>query len=125
MHVLPPFLLETVTQPLQPSGNPCVPSPCGSNSVCKVIDNHAACSCLPNYIGRSPNCRPECSINSECPGNLACLNEKCRDPCPGSCGIATTCIVLNHSPICQCEIGFTGDPFVGCSAIPGKIFGEQ
>lgn len=104
-----------------PSVDPCVPSPCGPNSQCRVIGNQPVCSCLPNYIGRAPNCRPECTINAECPGNLACLNEKCRDPCPGSCGIHTTCVVLRHSPNCQCEPGYTGDPFVGCQQEPSKI----
>lgn len=110
-------ILEKVIVPVE---NPCLPSPCGPNSVCRIVDNHAACSCLPNYVGRAPNCRPECTINSECPGNLACLNERCKDPCPGSCGIFTNCIVLNHAPICQCDAGYTGDPFAGCSPIPGK-----
>lgn len=112
------FILEPLLP--QPVENPCIPSPCGPNSVCRVVDNHAACSCVANYIGRAPNCRPECTINSECPGNLACLNEKCRDPCPGSCGAFTSCIVLNHSPVCQCDLGYTGDPFVGCSPVLGK-----
>lgn len=107
--------LERVPPP--PSGNPCVPSPCGLNSQCRVVGTQAACSCLPSYIGRAPNCRPECSINAECPGNLACINEKCKDPCPGSCGISTTCIVIKHSPNCQCQPGYTGDPFAGCSLI--------
>ncbi len=105
---------------VEPSGNPCVPSPCGPNSQCRVVGTQAACSCLPNYIGRSPNCRPECTINAECPSNLACINEKCRDPCPGSCGVQTTCVVVNHSPVCQCQVGFTGDPFAGCSQIPPR-----
>lgn len=87
-----------------------------------MLNNQPACSCIPNYIGRPPNCRPECTINVECPGNLACLNEKCQDPCPGSCGSHTTCTVLRHSPLCQCEIGYTGDPFAGCNLILSKIF---
>lgn len=103
---------------VKPSGNPCVPSPCGPNSQCRVIGTQAACSCLPNYIGRAPNCRPECTINEECPGNLACQNEKCKDPCPGSCGSSTTCLVIKHAPVCQCIVGYTGDPFTGCSLIP-------
>lgn len=82
------------------------------------MGTQAACSCLENYIGRSPNCRPECTINAECPGNLACLNERCRDPCPGSCGSFTTCSVVKHAPICQCLPEYTGDPFNGCSPIP-------
>lgn len=101
-----------------PSGNPCIPSPCGANSQCKVVGNQPACSCLPNFIGRPPNCRPECTINAECPGNLACQNEKCRDPCPGSCGSFTTCVVIKHAPVCQCDSGYTGDPFSVCTPIP-------
>lgn len=107
-------------EPPQPTGNPCVPSPCGLNSQCRAIGTQAACSCLPNYIGRAPNCRPECTINAECPGNLACQNEKCKDPCPGSCGSSTTCTVVKHSPICLCISGYTGDPFTGCSPTPPR-----
>lgn len=95
--------------------NPCVPSPCGPNSQCRVVGTTPACSCLPNYLGRSPNCRPECVINAECPGNLACQNERCADPCPGSCGIHATCMVVKHTPVCSCIPGYTGDPFAGCS----------
>lgn len=100
------------------SENPCVPSPCGPNSQCRVVGNTPACSCLPNYIGRAPNCRPECTINAECPGNLACQNERCKDPCPGSCGPSATCVVIKHAPVCECITGFTGDPFSGCNPIP-------
>lgn len=103
-----------------PKGNPCIPSPCGPNSQCKVVGEAPACSCLPNYIGIAPNCRPECSINAECPGNLACQNEKCVDPCPGSCGFNADCTVGNHVALCNCIPGHTGDPFSGCSVIECK-----
>uniref|UniRef100_A0A8D8VM32 Neurogenic locus Notch protein n=1 Tax=Cacopsylla melanoneura TaxID=428564 RepID=A0A8D8VM32_9HEMI len=98
----------------RPSGNPCLPSPCGPNSICRVIGNTPACSCVENYIGRPPNCRPECTINAECAGNLACINERCKDPCPGSCGAHASCAVVNHTPRCTCDPGFTGDPFSLC-----------
>ena len=104
--------------PVADSTNPCVPSPCGPNSHCRVVDRRPACSCLPNYMGRPPNCRPECTINAECPSNLACQGERCRDPCKGSCGPQTTCVVVKHAPMCQCRPGFTGDPFAGCSSVP-------
>lgn len=97
--------------------NPCVPSPCGPYSECRIVGNTPACSCQQNYIGRPPNCRPECTINAECPGNLACINERCKDPCPGSCGIHAICTVSNHAPRCSCENGYTGDPFAGCSIV--------
>lgn len=101
--------------------NPCIPSPCGPYSVCRAIGDTPACSCLPNYVGRAPNCRPECTISAECPANLACLNERCKDPCPGSCGLSASCHVVNHSPACSCLNGYTGDPFSGCHPVPSKI----
>lgn len=111
------------TEPMMdiPSGDPCVPSPCGPNSQCRVVGSTPACSCLPNYVGRSPNCRPECTISPECPGNLACFNEKCLDPCPGSCGSHAHCTVVNHIPLCTCDSGYTGDPFKQCRYVEPRM----
>lgn len=100
--------------------NPCVPSPCGPFSQCRDVNSQPVCSCVQNYIGRPPNCRPECSINSECSPNLACINERCKDPCPGSCGFNALCSVRSHSPVCTCMTGYTGDPFSGCSVVQSK-----
>ncbi|EZA46539.1 hypothetical protein X777_00055, partial [Ooceraea biroi] len=96
----------------------CTPSPCGPNSLCQIISGNPACSCLPNYIGVPPQCRPECILSSECKSLLACVNQRCTDPCPGSCGVNAQCHVLNHLPVCTCMEGFTGDPFTQCSIIP-------
>ncbi|XP_033611631.1 stabilin-1 [Cryptotermes secundus] len=116
-----PFRYCTL-QPPEPvqaePGDPCNPSPCGPNSQCRQVNGQGVCSCLPNYIGSPPGCRPECVVSSECPQNRACLNQKCVDPCPGPCGQNTRCEVINHSPICSCRQGFTGDPFSRCFTIP-------
>lgn len=69
---------------------------------------------MPNYEGLPPNCKPECAINQDCPSNRACMNMKCQDPCPGSCGQNTVCNVYKHVPSCTCTQGFTGDPFISC-----------
>lgn len=115
------YFLEKAAE--EPTGNPCVPSPCGPNSQCRIVGTQAACSCLPNFIGRPPNCRPECTINEECPGNLACQTEKCKDPCPGACGSSSLCTAIKHRPVCNCIEGFTGDPFTGCTIIvPCKLY---
>lgn len=98
----------------QPKGNPCVPSPCGPYSNCRVVNDHAVCSCQTNYIGTPPSCRPECTVSSECPQNKACINNKCQDPCPGTCGINARCQIVNHNPICSCPENYVGDPFVRC-----------
>lgn len=100
--------------------NPCQPSPCGLYSQCRESNGQAVCSCLPTYIGAPPSCRPECTVSTDCAINLACENTKCVDPCPNSCGQGTTCRVVNHSPICMCKLGYSGDPFTRCSFIPRK-----
>lgn len=99
--------------------NPCSPSPCGPNSQCREVNNQAICTCLPSFFGYPPNCRPECTVNSDCSMNMACLNQRCRDPCPGTCGINAECQVINHNAICSCPLHLSGDPFSKCS-YPGK-----
>ena len=96
--------------------DPCEPNPCGPNSnPPRVVGDRCQCSCLPEMIGSPPNCRPECVINQDCPIDKACINRKCQDPCPGLCGINAQCNVRNHVPICICNPGFDGDPFVQCN----------
>lgn len=103
--------------------NSCYPSPCGPNSQCKENNGQAICSCLPNYVGNPPGCRPECVVSSECAQNKACTNQKCMDPCPGTCGLNADCQVINHSPICSCKTSYTGNPFTSCYLMPqSKIF---
>jgi hypothetical protein len=100
--------------------NPCNPSPCGPNSQCREVNTQAVCSCVPGFIGSPPTCRPECVTSSECLLTQACVNQKCIDPCPGTCGINSRCEVRNHNPICSCLLRYTGDPFVRCIPI-GKL----
>ena len=99
---------------------PCSPSPCGPNSQCREINGQAVCSCVPGFMGSPPACRPECVVSSECGQNEACSNQRCRNPCPGTCGVGARCEVVNHNPICSCPARFTGDPFVRCQPIRKK-----
>lgn len=72
-------------------------------------------------MGRPPNCRPECTNNAECSSVLACHNQKCIDPCPGSCGLNAVCRVVNHNAVCSCQQGYVGDPLSGCQlALPAS-----
>lgn len=109
------YTREPIIAPTPRPENPCLPSPCGPNSQCRVVNDQAVCSCLPDYIGSPPSCRPECIVNSECALDKACVNQKCADPCPNTCGLGAQCTTKNHSPICACPPGFTGDPFTRCS----------
>ena len=113
IHLTTIIFLTEVIVPLQDQ-NPCVPSPCGPNSQCQVINQASSCACLENYVGSPPNCRAECTVNSDCPSTKACINQKCRDPCPGSCGLQTECQVYQHAAICSCREGYTGNPFQSC-----------
>lgn len=107
---------STAALPPEPV-NPCIPSPCGPYAHCQVRGSTPSCSCLPSYIGIPPNCRPECITNSECPSNRACVNQKCKDPCPGACAVNAECTVISHTPTCNCPSGYTGNPFAFCSII--------
>lgn len=104
----------TVEIPQQTPVDPCQPSPCGPNSQCQISGDSPSCSCLQSFIGNPPNCRAECVSNSDCISSLACINQKCRDPCPGLCGENADCRVVNHSPNCVCLSGYIGDPFTNC-----------
>lgn len=101
--------------------NPCNPSPCGPQSLCRVVNSQAVCSCVPGFLGTPPNCRPECISSSECQLNRACVNQKCINPCVGTCGIKAECQVVNHNPICSCPSKFTGDPFALCTPISKSL----
>lgn len=91
-----------------------MPSPCGPNSFCQPVNQNPVCACLDNYVGSPPNCRAECTVNSDCSSSKACINQKCRDPCVGSCGLNTDCQVYQHAAICSCTEGYTGNPFESC-----------
>ena len=100
--------------------NPCIPSPCGPNSQCQVIGNEAKCACQAGMVGSVPNCRPECVVNSDCSSNLACVGQRCKDPCPGSCGSNAQCRVIGHNPVCVCQVQYTGDPYRACFPVQRK-----
>lgn len=101
--------------PVKEKQNPCYTSPCGPNSQCREVNGQAVCSCVPGFIGSPPTCRPECITSQECPLNQACVNQKCIDPCPGTCGLNAKCQVVNHNPFCSCLPNYVGDPFIRCS----------
>jgi len=100
---------------------PCSPSPCGPNSICRELNEQAVCTCAPEFLGSPPLCRPECTLSSDCRQNEACANQKCRDPCPGTCGIQARCMVVNHNPVCSCPESYTGDPFIRCDIMSKTI----
>lgn len=101
---------------------PCAPSSCGPSALCTPMDDgRETCTCPVGNIGNPyVECRPECTVNSKCPLNLACINQRCVDPCPGTCGINAECIVVRHKSKCFCPPGYTGDPYSRCFPEPRK-----
>lgn len=106
---------------------PCAPSPCDPGIYCNVYGGHIAmCDPCSGPISISNLlCRPECLAHSDCPFNLACLGRKCRDPCPGSCGVNANCMVVNHNPVCSCPTGLVGNPFEHCSTPPPSKYNKS
>lgn len=100
--------------------NPCGVSPCAHSAECHVENHRHRCLCHEGLIG-DPfiNCHkdalPECTINSDCISDLACINRVCQNPCLTTrCGSNSECVVHNHHPTCRCPINLAGDPQVQC-----------
>ena len=54
-------------------------------------------------------------MNPDCPRHLACILEKCQDPCQSTtCGVNAECSVDNHIAVCTCRRGYEGDPYSYC-----------
>ncbi len=60
----------------------------------------------------------ECDHDPECPNNRACIDNRCLDPCQdpqySSCGSGAECHTSLHRPICQCLVGWAGNPHEQC-----------
>ena len=98
----------------------CFPNPCGPHSKCRELNNRPTCSCLPSFLGAPPDCRPECTVNSDCPGHMACIGQKCTRVCDDICGENADCRAHRHVATCTCRPGHTGDAYSYCSPIPRK-----
>lgn len=111
------FIVRVIEEPK----NPCNPSPCGINAICKELNGIGSCTCISEYFGDPyVECRPECIMNNDCARDKACINNKCRNPCPGTCGINAECFVNNHIPTCICFAQYTGNPLTSCHLIPAS-----
>lgn len=59
---------------------------CGQNAQCYVENHQRKCKCRSGFVGNPVDvCRPiiDCSSDSNCPGNLACLSDR-RCGCPAN-----------------------------------------
>ena len=59
--------------------------------------------------------KPECVTDPECPDHLACIRQKCQNPCfTTTCGVNAECRVKKHRAVCICNPGLIGDPYRIC-----------
>lgn len=106
--------------------SPCHPNPCGPGASCTVsAQGYPQCQCPDGLLGdpSSPNgCQQvECQTDDDCSDKQACTRYRCRDPCPGACGINANCRVEKHHPVCTCEHSYTGNPILRCFPIPSPL----
>ena len=68
-----------------------------------------------NMIWYPFSAKPECTVDPECPDHLACIEEKCKNPCfTSTCGVNAECRVTQHRALCICNPGYVGDPYRIC-----------
>ena len=66
---------------------------------------------------------PDCTTDSQCDSQLACIDEECKNPCQAidPCARDANCRVHDTLPLrtmsCICRPGFTGNGFVRCEPI--------
>lgn len=96
--------------------DPCATESCGELAICHVKMHMPVCECPKYFIGDPfVKCEmPECMMNDDCPRNKTCLANRCIDPCNGTCGTQAECNVIDHSAICTCMAGYTGDALTAC-----------
>ena len=108
--------------------DPCLhENPCSVRAECRVRGHQASCRCPPGYVGNPQiDCRPEeepeCRTDGDCPSQLACLNNKCQNPCLviEPCQIPSECKVLPTLPVrtmvCVCPSGYISSGSGTCQA---------
>ena len=92
--------------------------PCGGNAVCRGVQHQAVCTCPPGLKGDPyVTCATrDCTHDSDCPPEKACINDHCVDPCAiaNPCDNSAECRVRDHEVDCSCPPGFQGDRGTAC-----------
>lgn len=109
--------------------NPCVyDSQCSSRAECVPQNHMAVCRCPTGLIGNPYiDCRPEilpdCTLDTDCPSRLACIANKCLNPCNElePCQRPARCEVIPSSPVrtmnCICPDGYVSSGSGTCQPV--------
>lgn len=103
--------------------NPCKygSTQCARDAKCLAQNHRANCVCPAGTQGNPLiSCvRGVCQYNEDCLDDEACdrLNRVCRPVCDSdSCAPTARCIGQKHQPVCNCQSGTSGNPYVECSS---------
>lgn len=116
----------------------CDEDTCALNAICTGRRHQPQCECRPGYRGnpfvqcdvpREPPTKvePECKQDADCPSQLACINQRCANPCatPHVCTPQQTCHVLDTLPlrtmICKCPSDTITDNSGNCVPIKHEV----
>ena len=98
----------------------CRNNPCGPKARCLNEPGSYKCQCPkgtrgdPYTSGCVGSGRTECNQDEDCPGQLACENSVCVNPCSSlPCGDVAICIPERHAAWCRCKSGFKEDKTTG------------
>lgn len=85
---------------------------CEENKKCETRRHRPVCVCKAGFVVNEYGeltCAPdkrECQRNDECASNMACMENKCKNPCVSgrepACPADKACQVLDHKPLCIC-----------------------
>ncbi|RZF34371.1 hypothetical protein LSTR_LSTR008910 [Laodelphax striatellus] len=103
-------------------------SSCGTNAQCYGAHHRAICECAPGLTGDAQVAciLVECTANSDCPTDRACVNRQCVSPCAedNPCKAPAECHAYNHKADCSCPPGYIGDLGLGCEKIEAKCVSD-
>lgn len=107
--------------------------PCAQNAICYSQNHAAGCICPPHLPEGNPMSyclppkvvigKPECELDLDCPSKLACIKNKCVNPCTelSPCHRSAQCTVVDTVPvrtmICTCPEGWIPDENGQCHAV--------
>jgi len=98
---------------------------CGVDEICRVVNNGPVCGSKGSSSSFAKDTSSSyCQKHVDCPTTQVCSQHTCVDPCTTTpseggerlvCGGNARCIVIQHSPLCGCNEGLKGNPYVACA----------
>ena len=105
----------------------CSGNRCATGAECFARNHREICSCIPPLEGdggvfcTSPieaDPEPECRLDHDCPPKMACIQERCQNPCQS----ANPC---QQGKLCDVVSSHSGRPIVACSCPEGQLSNNQ